>query len=285
MRDPLHLAAGLVVALAVLLPAVAGAAVFEVEPFDYPGNTGSGLDGLNGGTGWGGNAWSDTDALPTVAATNTSLSYPANVPLAPAGGRIEVTADSANNPAARLLGTPMSLATDGQTYYSSALFRRSAATGELASVLFDRTSDSAIRWYYGIDTNGFFSTAVNPSDAGQRATSTTPALADTTYLLVSRIRTNTGPGGNDEVFLEIFPEGSPVTEPAADDEWDLRENGNSGITIERVRLAFSNAAGQTNQFDELRVGTTFADVTGVPEPGATSLLALPALLLARRRRR
>lgn len=275
------------VAFAVISGAViqagARAALFEVEPFDYPSNPGSGLNGLAGGTGWGG-AWSDTDALPTLASTNTSLAYPANVPLTPTGSRIETTADSANNSASRLFGTTMDLALGGETFYSSALFRRSATTGELSSVLFDRTSDSFIRWYYGIDTNGFFSTAVNPSDPVQRATSTFAAAADTTYFLVSQIRTNTGPGGNDQVFLRVFAEGSVVSEPASDAEWDLTANGNSSVVLNRTRIAFSNVAGQTNQFDELRIGTSFADVTGIPEPGLGLLLAAGAGLIARRRR-
>lgn len=270
-------------AAAAWLEVGASAAIFELEPFDYPANAGSGLNGLAGGTGWGG-AWSDTDALPTLAATNSSLAYPANVPLSPTGGRLATSADSVNNSASRLLGTTMDLALGSQTFFSSALFRRSALTGELSSVLFDRTSDSAIRWYYGIDTNGFFSTAVNPSDPLQRVTSTFAAAPDTTYLLVSRIRTNTGPGGNDEVFLRVFAEGSLVSEPASDAEWDLTANGNSGVLLNRIRLAFSNVAGQSNQFDELRIGTSFADVTGVPEPGAGWLLAIGAGLIGWRRR-
>lgn len=266
-----------------LMQVAASGAVFELEPFDYPSSLGSGLDTLAGGTGWG-EAWTDTDTLPTLASTNTSLAYPPNVPLTPTGGRLETTADSANNPAFRLLGTTMDLSVGSQTFYSSALFRRSAATGDLrSSVLFDQELGGAIRWYYGIDANGFFSTAVNPSAPTQRATSTFAAVPDTTYLLVSQIRTNTGPGGNDQVFLRVFAQGSPVSEPLSDAEWDLTASGTSGI-LDRIRLAFSNVAGQTNQFDELRVGTSFADVTGIPEPGSGLLFAFGAMLIARRRR-
>jgi hypothetical protein len=259
------------------------ASLLELEPFNYPGNLGSGLDTLNGGLGWGG-PWTDTDALPTLSATETSLNYPAGVPLAPTGGRIETTADAVNNPVFRLLGTTMDLSLSSQTFYSSALFRRSALTGELTSVLFDRTSDNAIRWYYGIDTNGFFSTAVNPSDLTQRATSTFPAEPDTTYLLVSKIRTNTAPNGNDEVFLRVYAQGAPVIEPQSDAEWDLAAAGTSGVVLNRMRISMSNVGGQSNAFDELRVGTTFADVTGIPEPGALSLFAAASIPLFTRRR-
>ena len=261
----------------------ARAALLEFEPFDYPASLGSGLNGLSGGTAWGGSAWADTDALPTLAATNTSLSYPSGVALTPAGSRIELTAVSANNPANRNLGTTMSLATNGQTYYSSALFQMSAVTAERASVLFNDGTN--IRWFYGIDASGFFSVAVDPSNAAQRSTSLFTIVPDATYLLVSKMRTNTGAGGVDEVFLEIYQEGSAIVEPATDLDWDLRASGNSGVILSNIRLSFDNSAGQTNEFDELRIGTTFPDVAPVPEPAAASLLALGALLAGIRRRR
>lgn len=285
VNAPTTHAATLLATLLAAAPLTLPAAVLESEPFDYPAAAGSGLSGLNGGTGWGGNAFTDGDALPTIAATTTSLAYPTGVPLTPTGGRIATTAEAANNPAYRLLGTTMSLADNGGVFYSSALFRSSAVAGELASVLFDRSSDNMIRWYYGIDNTGRFSVAVNPSESVQRAYSTTTTVANTTYLLVAMLRNNTGPGGNDEVFLKVFAEGSPIVEPATDADWDLTANGNSGVVLNRVRLSFTNAPGQSNEFDELRVGTTFADVTGIPEPATTALLAGAAIALARRRRR
>lgn len=284
VKAPTTHAATLLATLLAAAPLTLPAAVLESEPFDYPDAAGGGLNGLNGGTGWGG-AFTDGDALPTIAAATTSLAYPTGVPLTPTGGRIATTAEAANNPVLRLLGTTMSLADNGGVFYSSALFRSSAVAGELASVIFDRSSDSLIRWYYGIDNTGRFSVAVDPSNAAQRAYSTTTTVADTTYLLVAMLRNNTGPGGNDEVFLKVFEEGSPIVEPATDADWDLTANGNSGVILNRVRLSFTNAAGQSNEFDELRVGTTFADVTGIPEPATAALLAGAAIALARRRRR
>ncbi len=271
-------------ALAVIISA--HGAPLEVEPFDYPLSLGAGLNGLSGGTGWSA-AWVDGDSLPSLAPTNLSLDYPTGVPLAESGGRISISGDVVNNPATRMLGTTMGLANNGATFYSSALFRRSAVTGELASVLFDRTTDGVIRWFYGIDTNGFFSVAVDPSNSAQRATSTFAAAANTTYLLVAKIRTNTGAAGADEVFLQVFEEGDLIAEPALDSGWDLRASGGSTVTLERVRLALSNVSGQTNEFDELRIGTSFADVTGVtgvPEPASTALLGIGAVALLRRRR-
>ena len=99
------------------------------------------------------------------------------------------------------------------------------------------------------------------------------------------MRTNTGTASADEVFLSIFREGDGIFEPALDSDWDLRASGGSGVMLERFRLAMSNAAGERNEFDEFRVGTTFADVTGIPEPTSASFLIFGATLLSRRRRR
>jgi hypothetical protein len=190
--------------------------------------------------------------------------------------------------ATRTLGTTMPLGTNGLEFYSSALFRRSALAGESASVNFFNGVNT--RWTYGIDAAGQFYVTVDPANAGQRATSpvTDAANPNETFLLVAKIRTNTGPGvpPNDEVFLEIFGPGETVTVPGSDADWDLRTNGNSGVTLNTVRLDFTNIAGQTNQIDELRIGTTFEDVTGVvPEPGALSLVAAAGLAACARRRR
>jgi hypothetical protein len=269
--------AGLVMTCAALLPAAAGAAVLEAEPFNYPANPGSGLNGLNGGTGW--NApWSDTDTLPTLAATNTSLSYPPGGSLTPTGGRLETTAAASNNAATRALGTPIVLGRS-QTFYSSALFRRSAVLGETAEVRFE-DSDGAVGWYYGLDANGSFTAAVNPNNPAERITTISQAQANRTYLLVSRLRTNIDVLGTDEVALAVYFDVSNVN---VQPDW-FAITGISSIGADRVRLTFSNAAGQTNQFDEFRVGTTLADVTGVPEPSAASLAVLAAVLLAGRRR-
>lgn len=225
----------------------------------------------------------DTNALPTLASTNTSLSYPTGVALTPTGGRIELTLDSANDPANRNLGTSMSLFTSGQSYFSSARFRMSAVTAERASVLFN--DGTVIRWFYGIDALGAFSVAVDPSNGAQRSTTAFTLVPNTTYMLVSKLRTNTGASGADEVFLKIYQEGSTIAEPATDLDWDLKAGGGSGVILSNVRLAFDNVAGQTNQFDELRIGDSFAAITGVPESASASLVALGGLLVAIRRRR
>jgi hypothetical protein len=53
------------------------------------------------------------------------------------------------------------------------------------------------------------------------------------------------------------------------------------FTFDTIRLGSFNGSGAV---DELRIGTTFADVSPVPEPSTVGLLAIGALGLARRRR-
>lgn len=258
-------------------PLAAPATPLEVEPFAYPAGS---INTANGGTGWGANAWSDPDTDVTLASTGTSLNYPTPLPLTSSGSRIEISATDASAQATRALGTTMNLNTTGDIYYSSALFRHSAVTGQESDINFFRNDDLVVRWHYGITASGAFQVAVDPGNMGQRATSTELVVPGDTYLLVSRIRT----GASDQVSLEIYGPGEALVEPATDGDWDLNAAGGSSVTLESVRLDFSNPASNTNEFDELRIGTTFADV--VPEPATASLLSAAALpLLARRRRR
>ena len=254
------------------------AALYEAEPFGYP--TGTGLDGLNGGTGWS-SGWVDPDQDVTLG--SGSLPYPASSGIPSSGNRISLTAATVDATAYRPLGTSMSLNTSGQVYYSSALFNVSAAAGESSLVSFTDTTTGTgnVRWQYGIDPAGKFYVTINA--VNNSATSATTLVPGTTYLLVSMLRTNTGTSGADEYFLKIFAAGDTVAEPVDDAGWDLSGSDFSGVNLQSVRLNMTNAAGQTNQLDELLVGNTFADV--VPEPSSSAMLMLPALCMLARRRR
>src|SRR5262245_6975610 len=127
MKLPLsRIAAALLFGLA----SPAFATVLEKESFDYPSNLDQRVNGLNGGTGWGSNQWSDPDTDVLLAADGMSLTYPAGLTLTPEGTRIEIDGADTLAQATRNLGTTMNLATNSQDFYSSALFNRSAVTGE-----------------------------------------------------------------------------------------------------------------------------------------------------------
>jgi len=263
------------------MPISAEATVLAVESFNYPSNLNTSINGLTGGSGFSA-GWVDTDPDVTTGSANTSLAYPADTSLVSSGGRIALTAVDTSITANRGLTTSMSLLPNGNVFYSSALVTI-GAIGQTMSVTFQDATN--IRWNYGINATGNFTAGVAPDQPTQNGATSFVATAGTTYLVVSKIRTNTGPMGNDEVFLKVFAPNAQVIEPFSDAGWDVAVNSNSGVNLNRVNLNFSNPGGQALQFDELRIGTTFADVAGVPEPGKAALLFMGLACATLRRRR
>jgi hypothetical protein len=267
-------------AAALLWPLSVQAALLEYEGFDYPAALGSSLNGQNGGTGWGA-AWADADNDTRIDSANTSLAYPAGVGFTPSGSRIELTATDSSVQATRALGTSMNLNSSSNVFYASALFQTSAVTGQTSGIdFFDGASN--LRWRFGINGAGNFFVGMDPNQASQLATSTTTLTPNTTYLLVSKMSTGTGTNGLDQVFLKVYDASSIVGNEPTLAEWDLTASGGSSVTLISARLNMANGAGQTNYFDELRIGTTWADVVNpvpIPEPGTISLLAAGVLAL------
>ena len=275
--------------LLLLLPALtflapsAWATLTIHEPFAY---TGASLANENGGTGFSG-AWPAGATTHTLSSSGTSLTYPPSSPLTPQGNRLEISTTTGGITASRGISATMSLAPNGLGFYASALVSI-GQLGQTTSVQF--TDGTNVRFSYGINAAGNFFSSIDPGAGTQVATSSTIAALNTTYLVVAYIRTNTGPGTppNDEVFVSAFAPTDTVVFPATDSAWQASANGNSGVTLNQMRILANNpdAGGSTIQLDEIRVGTTFQDVTGViPEPGSALLSGLAlALGLVRRKR-
>ncbi|MBM4058170.1 MAG: PEP-CTERM sorting domain-containing protein [Planctomycetes bacterium] len=116
------------------------------------------------------------------------------------------------------------------------------------------------------------------------------AQSTTTNFYVLRMQT--GATGNITSTLYVDPPAASLGVGSAPTAGSLYTNSASPDTtrlpyaFDTVRLGGFNSAG-TVRFDELRIGTTWADVsptTAVPEPSTAGLLAAAAALLARRRR-
>lgn len=253
------------------LAGTAPGAPLAYEGFEYATAT---LAGQNGGSGFAG-SWKSDLALTADSSSEVqagSLAAPSGYVAAPAGGSAKLAAQTA---IFRALagGAQLSLDTDDD-YYLSFISERSGGIqrfrlydGSTLALNFQTTSAGNV----SIQQMG-----VNTNSTGNEVVAGAPVL------WVIKIAAASG-AGLDQVFVQVYPSTSavPAQEPAA---WLLSSNQVAKTGTISVVEFQSAQAGVIVQVDELRIGQSWADVAGVPEPAA----ALPALalagLLARRRR-
>lgn len=90
------------------------------------------------------------------------------------------------------------------------------------------------------------------------------------YLLVGKIDARASAGANDTIPFSIWQNGTTIgSEPVT---WDVSGLVEAGDTDRVINRLFVNGNGNVDRFDEFRLGDTFADVTGVPEPGTLARL-------------
>jgi hypothetical protein len=226
-----------------LLPSSVSAALSVYEPFSY--TAAANLNTQNGGTGFSG-AWSGA----TTATINASgLSYST----VPALGLAASTA--AGTAVANSRSVSATLGGNGTTTYFSFLMRpdnvNTARNAEFGLI------GSANLWvgksFSGTDNTHFvLESGTAGSGTGLQATTTT-ATSGTTVLLVLRADFA---AGNDTFKLYVNP--TSVLEP-----------GSAAATLTGIDVGTSLTSLQINgnlgfTFDELKIGSSYADV--VPEP-------------------
>jgi hypothetical protein len=255
------------------------------------GANGAAGTGLNGGSGWGANAYNSDDATKsqaTIAAA--SLTY-ANGSINVNGGSkaLKITGGvlDSTNQALRLLPT----AQTGQTFYFGFLYQASADTLSQEDFLQIGVSDTSnaepkvsvgtggavanqtpIQWFVR-DPNG---TANN--SFGTPATAVTPDV----HLVVAKV-SQTGSGTYNRIDLYLDP--TSLAEPGTS-TIGLTAAATAPATLDRFVIRyFRGDAADQYLLDNLNFSDTFAGAIAVPEPATLGLASLGALTLLARRRR
>lgn len=264
-----HASLAVLLAAALLPASWAGAAVIGADGFDYPDGS---VIGRNGGDGW---AWRRS----TGNQTGTLASWAAN--FHNAGGTRDVASG-------RLLTRDSSAARGFSATSQESVYNNNPSGGRVFYGV-DMTWDARASWggisamdfgneqtkfgvvfsggtpYFGIESL---------TQGGWGGTNSGVALVDgQTYRIVAEVNFD-----SDVLRLWINPaadgEGSPN---------QTRTGFTTGNWLTGVRLGSGGSAPLA--WDNVAIGTTFADVAIVPEPAAACLLALGGALMLPRRGR
>lgn len=253
---------------AMLLAAVAGgsasAELTAYEGFDYPvgilgtQNGGSGFASAWGGTYSGGISGS---SLHQVALNSLTV---ANYPFTTTGNHIEDASTASTTFSKRLLTEPIAMNTDTVRYMSFILQKDVRVPDTGASQIAQLRLDSA-------GTNRFIA-GVN-SDESVRLTAgsavASPAglhVGGVNYLYVVKIVTAAA-ALEDQAFLQVFKDGDLLTdEPATAADWTLIVPKFTATNATWNVMTLVDGIDAAGQFDEIRMGTTWADVAGTATP-------------------
>jgi len=254
------------------------------EGFDYATSP---LDNHNGGRGWGGSWYANANLTGSSAVRlDTSQSLDSSTYMfEPTGGKVAMAAGSGTTFANRALDATASLEHVDAIYLSFLARTDQAQTDDYAGGLYFCRGTQSVAFFGSVtDDQGDHPFRVNLFASGDTTrTDAGEFLPDTTYLIVGKLAT--GPVG-EQAFLKAYAPGE--TPHGSDARFSLSDwtvvsplYDWSG-QIDRFRLFARDGF----QIDEIRIGTSWAEVV-VPEPAGMTLLAagLAALLWFTRRTR
>lgn len=231
---------------------LSAAPLFE-ESFNY--STGS----LSGTGGW-------TSGTASVVASDIGSVNPNN-----SGANAGFVGSGSN-----ILNSGLTTSTGVDYYFSYSLSTSNAATTNAINGLHFQTTD-------GLTTNasvagisdGFFGVSTEASNNEAGFTSSGVAVsANTDYFVVGVIRTNdNGSNYGYNISASIFKAGDTL--PTSVPTWQI--DGAQRSISKTGRAPFQGiymlTRGANTTFDDIRVSTTFADVSPIPEPSSYALLA------------
>lgn len=184
-----------------------------------------------------------------------------------------------------ILTTPV---TSG-TVWMSWLYKTSAPAAQwnrLVTFIGNDTNNSGERYNLGYTDDGFKVRGVFGFGARPTAAWTTSQADNTTYMLVAKYEFGAAGTEDGIITLWVNPDTSSLGSGAAP------TGGNqiiaTGISDDGMRFDGFGLHGSQSpqaQFDEVRIGDSWAAVSPVPEPGAIAMMAGFAAVILRRRRR
>ena len=252
-----NLFAGLTVAVALAASGVAQASFIAADTFDYADGS---LAGNNGGSGWG-SAWGSNGGSATVL-----------------NDAVRLTGNN-DNIAYRSLGSTVSSATTSSVYVSVILTPVTSGIGGLsnafAAIWFGTSASGS---HTNVPNFGLKTQTGSASDLFTRVflgdeeyIPGANVVAGTAYQLVFRMSSTNGGTSYNNVQLWL----NPVSEASS----SVSSTAASPLsTFSMVGVRTANLGRNVVQVDNLRIGTTFADVTSVvPEPTSLALLGMAGL--------
>jgi hypothetical protein len=236
--------------LSLLVASPASAIVVAYDGFDYP-NSSPLIHNRAGGFGWT-EGWMDNDQdyNKALSIDDTSITSP-TFPFTPIGDRVVVNGGEV----IRSMGANFNMTQDGVTFYGSLLMKKGFDGGTSNDAVEFRlisnlTTTEAFRVGFGSDELLFI-------DSGATATSgVTPLVTGDPYFFVFKIVSSAA--GNDQFFASAFGPSStvPALEPLT---WDVTHTEAVNHIFNGVRFQTGSAVVGA-EYDELRIGNTWADV-------------------------